>query len=60
VSIRLDQPALDALSKGGCTQRLLLRAEKAVAHGNRMATTNTLGSAGNLKVALVELESDQR
>jgi biopolymer transport protein ExbD len=54
------QSALDALSKGDRTQRVFLRADKAVAYGNLMETMNALRSAGYLKVALVGLESDQR
>jgi biopolymer transport protein ExbD len=54
------QSALDALSKGDRTQRVFLRADKAVAYGNLMDTMNALRSAGYLKVALVGLESDQR
>jgi biopolymer transport protein ExbD len=54
------QSALDALSKGDRTQRVFLRADKAVAYGNLMDTMNALRTAGYLKVALVGLESDQR
>jgi biopolymer transport protein ExbD len=54
------QSALDALSKGDRTQRVFLRADKAVAYGNLMETMNALRSAGYLNVALVGLESDQR
>ena len=54
------QSALDALSKGDRTQRVFLRADKAVAYGNLMETMNALRTAGYLKVALVGLESDQR
>jgi biopolymer transport protein ExbD len=54
------QSALDTLSKGDRTQRVFLRADKAVAYGNLMETMNALRTAGYLKVALVGLESDQR
>jgi biopolymer transport protein ExbD len=54
------QSALDALSKGDRTQRIFLRADKAVAYGNLMDTMNALRTAGYLKVALVGLEADQR
>ncbi len=52
------QPALDAMSKGDRTQRVFLRADKAVAYGNLMETMNLLRTAGYLKVALVGLEAD--
>jgi biopolymer transport protein ExbD len=52
------QSALDALSKGDRTQRVFLRADKAVAYGNLMETMNALRTAGYLKVALVGLESE--
>jgi biopolymer transport protein ExbD len=54
------QPALDAMSKGDRTQRVFLRADKAVAYGGLMDTMNALRAAGYLKVALVGLETDQR
>ena len=54
------QPALDALSKGDRTQRVFLRADKAVAYGSLMDTMNALRAAGYLKVALVGLEADSR
>jgi biopolymer transport protein ExbD len=50
--------ALDAMSKGDRTQRVFLRADKAVAYGNLMDTMNALRTAGYLKVALVGLESE--
>jgi biopolymer transport protein ExbD len=50
------QPALDAMSKGDRTQRVFLRADKAVAYGSLMETMNLLRTAGYLKVALVGLE----
>ena len=52
------QPALDAMSNGDRTQRVFLRADKAVAYGSLMDTMNALRTAGYLKVALVGLESD--
>jgi biopolymer transport protein ExbD len=48
--------ALDALSKGDRSQRVFLRADKAVAYGSLMETMNLLRTAGYLKVALVGLE----
>jgi biopolymer transport protein ExbD len=51
------QSALDVLSKGDRSQRVFLRADKAVAYGNLMETMNALRSAGYLKVALVGLEA---
>jgi biopolymer transport protein ExbD len=52
------QAALDGLSKGDRTQRVFVRADKAVPYGNLMTTMNELRSAGYLKVALVGLEAD--
>jgi biopolymer transport protein ExbD len=52
------QAALDAVAKGDRTQRVFLRADKAVAYGNLMETMNLLRTAGYLKVALVGLEAD--
>jgi biopolymer transport protein ExbD len=54
------QATLDAVSKGDRTQRVFLRADKAVAYGNLMETMNLLRTAGYLKVALVGLEADSR
>ena len=54
------QSALDAISKGDRTQRVFLRADKAVAYANLMDIMNGLRTAGYLKVALVGLESDSR
>jgi biopolymer transport protein ExbD len=54
------QPALDAMSNGDRTQRVFLRADKAVAYGSLMDTMNALRTAGYLKVALVGLEADSR
>jgi biopolymer transport protein ExbD len=52
------QPALDAASKGDRTQRVFLRADKAVAYGSLMEVMNLLRTAGYLKIALVGLEAD--
>ena len=52
--------ALDAASNGDRTQRVFLRADKAVAYGGLMDTMNALRSAGYLKVALVGIEADSR
>ena len=52
------QPALDAMSKGDRSQRVFLRADKAVAYGSLMDVMNALRAAGYLKVALVGLEAD--
>jgi biopolymer transport protein ExbD len=52
------QPALDAMSKGDRTQRVYLRADKAVAYGHLMETMNLLRTAGYLKIALVGLDAD--
>jgi biopolymer transport protein ExbD len=54
------QSALDAVSNRDRTQRIFLRADKAVAYGSLMETMNALRTAGYLKVALVGLEGDSR
>jgi biopolymer transport protein ExbD len=54
------QSALDAMSNSDRTQRVFLRADKAVAYGSLMDTMNALRTAGYLKVALVGLETDSR
>jgi biopolymer transport protein ExbD len=54
------QPALDAMSKGDRSQRVFVRADKAVAYGNLMDVMNALRTAGYLKVALVGLEVESR
>jgi biopolymer transport protein ExbD len=54
------QSALDAMSNSDRTQRVFLRADKAVAYGSLMDTMNALRAAGYLKVALVGLEADTR
>ena len=48
--------ALDRQSAGDKTQRIFLRADKAVAYGDVMEVMNALRGAGYLKVALVGLE----
>jgi len=52
------QAALDELSKRDRSQRVFVRADKAVPYGNLMATMNELRTAGYFKVALVGLEAD--
>jgi biopolymer transport protein ExbD len=52
------QAALDGLSKGDRSQRVFVRADKAVPYGDLMAAMNELRTAGYLKVALVGLEAD--
>ena len=52
------QAALDELSKGDRSQRVFLRADKAVSYENLMDALNGLRTAGYLKVALVGLEVD--
>jgi biopolymer transport protein ExbD len=52
------QAALDELSKGDRSQRVFLRADKAVSYGNLMDVMNGLRTAGYLKVALVGLEAN--
>ena len=54
------QSALDGMAHGDRTQRIFVRADKAVAYGSLMDTMNALRSAGYLKVALVGLEADSR
>jgi biopolymer transport protein ExbD len=54
------QSALDAVSNSDRTQRVFLRADKAVAYGSLMDTMNALRAAGYLKVALVGLDADSR
>ena len=53
------QAVLDVMSKGDRTQRVFLRADKAVAYGSLMETMNLLRTAGYLKVALVGLEDSR-
>ena len=52
------QAALDELSKGDRSQRVFLRADKAVSYENLMDALNGLRTAGYFKVALVGLEAD--
>jgi biopolymer transport protein ExbD len=49
--------ALDQASGNDRSQRIFLRADKAVAYGDLMATMDTLRAAGYLKIGLVALES---
>ena len=51
--------ALDAATAGDKTQRVFLRADKAVPYGDLMTLMNELRSAGYLHVALVGLEADK-
>jgi biopolymer transport protein ExbD len=51
--------ALDRASGGDRSQRVFLRADKAVAYGDLMSLMNDLRDAGYLHVALVGLESDK-
>jgi biopolymer transport protein ExbD len=52
-------PALDAASGNDRTQRVFLRADKTVRYGDLTEVMNLLRAAGYLKVALVQLETDQ-
>jgi len=52
-------PALDAATGGDRTQRVFLRADKAVSYGDLTQVMNLLRTAGYLKVALVQLETDR-
>ena len=52
-------PALDAASGSDRTQRVFLRADKAVSYGDVTQVMNLVRAAGYLKVALVQLETDQ-
>ena len=52
-------PALDAATGGDRTQRVFLRADKAVSYGDLTQVMNLLRTAGYLKVALVALETDR-
>ena len=49
-------PALDGATGGDRSQRVFLRADKAVPYGELMGVMNALRRAGYLKVALVGLE----
>jgi biopolymer transport protein ExbD len=52
-------PTLDVATGGDRTQRVFLRADKAVSYGDLTQVMNLLRAAGYLKVALVALETDQ-
>jgi biopolymer transport protein ExbD len=52
-------PALDGATGGDRTQRVFLRADKAVSYGDLTQVMNLLRTAGYLKIALVALETDQ-
>jgi len=47
---------LDAASRGNKSERIYLRADKAVSYGDLMEVMNLLRNAGYLKVALVGLD----
>ena len=50
--------ALDAATSSDKTQRVFLRADKAVSYGDLMQVMNALRASGYLKLALVGLETD--
>ena len=52
-------PALDEATGGDHTQRVFLRADKAVTYGDLTELMNLLRAAGYLKIALVARETDQ-
>jgi biopolymer transport protein ExbD len=52
-------PALDGSTGGDRTQRVFLRADKAVTYGDLTQVMNLLRAAGYLKIALVARETDQ-
>ena len=52
-------PALDEATGGDRTQRVFLRADKAVTYGDLTELMNLLRAAGYLKIALEALETDQ-
>jgi biopolymer transport protein ExbD len=52
--------ALDRQTGGDRSQRVFLRADKAVSYGDLMGVMNTLRAAGYLKIALVGLEDGAR
>ncbi|HEV2954742.1 MAG TPA: TonB system transport protein ExbD [Xanthobacteraceae bacterium] len=52
-------PALDAATGNDRTQRVFLRADRAVSYGDLTEVMNLLRTAGYLKVALVALDTDQ-
>ena len=51
--------ALDRATGGDKSQRVFVRADKAVAYGDLMSSMNALRDAGYLHVALVGLEADK-
>jgi biopolymer transport protein ExbD len=51
-------PTLDQATGGDKSQRVFLRADKAVSYGDLTQVMNLLRAAGYLKVALVGLETD--
>ena len=51
-------PALDEATGGDRSQRVFLRADKAVSYGDLTQVMNLLRAAGYLKVALVALQTD--
>jgi biopolymer transport protein ExbD len=53
-------PALDQATGGDKSQRVFLRADKAVSYGDLTQVMNLLRAAGYLKVVLVARETDQR
>jgi len=52
-------PALDAATGSDRSQRVFLRADKAVTYGDLTQLMNLLRAAGYLKIALVARETDQ-
>ena len=52
-------PALDQATGGNRSERVFLRADKAVTYGDLTDVMNLLRAAGYLKVALVALDTDQ-
>jgi biopolymer transport protein ExbD len=52
--------ALDAATSSDKTQRVFLRADKAVPYGDLMQVMNALRGSGYLKIALVGLETDKQ
>jgi biopolymer transport protein ExbD len=52
--------SLDAATGNDRTQRVFLRADKAVSYGDLMGVMNALRQAGYLKIALVGLEGGAR
>jgi biopolymer transport protein ExbD len=51
--------ALDGVTGGDRSQRVFLRADRAVSYGDLMGLMNTLRDAGYLHVALVGLKTDK-